>query len=539
MERMAIAGILLAAGSATRMGHNKLLLDLEGEPLVRRAARRALEGGLDPLLVVLGHEAELVREALSGLPCHFVQNPDWSQGQGTSVSAGAGAVPPGAEAAVVLLSDMPFVDAAAIRAVTARWRETGAPLVSCRYGGVPAPPTLYCRPLLAELQGGHGEGRGREVVKRHGDRAAWVDLPAEALADVDVPGDLERAREALEPVTAQDDAAVLGQAAAWIAAGHRVALATVTSTWGSALRPAGSQLVVNEAGAFAGSVSGGCVESAVVQEAVATIADGKPRLLRYGVTDERAWELGLPCGGSIEVHVGRLGEGGELLAALLRDLAAKRPVVLATNLSSGEGRLLHPLEEGHGVGDTLGAQARDALGRDRSVRVDGAEGAVFLRVYQPPVRLLLVGAVHVSQALAPMARQAGYEVVVIDPRRAFATGLRFRGVKMLAEWPAQAMAVLGLDRRTAVVTLAHDPKIDDPALSSALRSEAFFVGALGSRRSHAARRERLRAEGFSDADLDRIHGPVGLPIGAVSPGEIAVSILAQVVERLRAQAAPP
>jgi len=530
---MAIAGILLAAGSATRMGRNKLLLELAGEPLVRRAARRALEAGLGPLLVVLGHEAELVREALSGLPCRFVQNPDWRQGQSTSVSAGAAAVPPDAEAAVVLLADMPFVDAAAIRAVTSRWRETGAPLVSCRYGGVPAPPTLYCRPLLAELQGGHGEGRGREVVRRHGDRAAWVDLPAGALADVDAPEDLEAAREALEPATAPDDAAVLGQAAAWGDAGLRVALATVTSTWGSALRPVGSQLAVNEAGAFAGSVSGGCVESAVVQEAIAAIADGKPRLLRYGVTNERAWEVGLPCGGNIEIHVARIGGEGDVLAALLRDLAAKRPVVLATNLSTGEGKLLHPLEEGDGSDPALLAPAREALGRDRSARVDTAEGEVFLRVYQPPARLLVVGAVHVAQALAPMARLAGYEVVVIDPRRAFAAGPRFRGVRMLAEWPAEAMALLGLDRRTAVVTLAHDPKIDDPALAAALRSEAFYVGALGSRRSHAARRERLRAQGFADADLDRIHGPVGLGIGAVAPGEIAVSILAQVVERLR------
>jgi xanthine dehydrogenase accessory factor len=350
---------------------------------------------------------------------------------------------------------------------------------------------------------------------------------------VDAPEDLEAAREALEPATAPDDAAVLGQAAAWGDAGLRVALATVTSTWGSALRPVGSQLAVNEAGAFAGSVSGGCVESAVVQEAIAAIADGKPRLLRYGVTNERAWEVGLPCGGNIEIHVARIGGGRDVLAALLRDLAAKRPVVLATNLSTGEGKVLHPLEEGDGSDPALLAPAREALGRDRSARVDTAEGEVFLRVYQPPVRLLLVGAVHVSQALAPMARQAGYEVVVIDPRRAFATGLRFRGVKMLAEWPVQAMAALGLDRRTAVVTLAHDPKIDDAALASALRSEAFFVGALGSRRSHAARRERLRAEGFSDADLDRIHGPGGLAIGAVAPGEIAVSILAQVVERLR------
>ncbi len=537
MQHMAIAGILLAAGSATRMGRNKLLLDLEGEPLVRRAARRALEAGLDPLLVVLGHEAEEVREALAGLACRFVVNLDWRDGQSTSVSVGAAAVPPGAEAAVVLLADMPFVDAEAIRAVTARWRETGAPLVSCRYGAVPAPPTLYCRPLLAELQGGSGEGRGREVVKRHAGSAAWVDRPVATLADVDLPEDLDAAREALRTAP-PDDEAVLRQAAAWREAGLRVALATVTSTWGSALRPVGSQLAVSEAGSFTGSVSGGCVESAVVQEALAVVADGKARSLRYGVTSERAWEVGLPCGGNIEVHVERVGEGSDPLLPLLRDLAAKRPVVRATNLATGASRLLHPLEAGDGDDLGLAAAAREALARDRSGAVETPGGPVFLRVYQARVRLLVVGAVHVAQALAPMALQAGLEVIVIDPRRAFATGPRFPGVKVVGEWPAEAMALLGLDRRTAVVTLAHDPKIDDPALAAALRSEAFYVGALGSRRSHAARLERLRALGFADADLGRIHGPVGLAIGAVSPGEIAVSILAQLVERLRALGRP-
>ena len=228
----------------------------------------------------------------------------------------------------------------------------------------------------------------------------------------------------------------------------------------------------------------------------------------------------------------------DVLAALLRDLAARRTVVLATNLATGEGTLLHPDEPGEGGAPGLVALAREAVARDRSARVETPGGEVFLRVYQPAVRILVVGAVHVAQALTRMAVEAGFEVVVIDPRPAYATDRRFRGVKVLGEWPAEAMATLGLDRRTAVVTLAHDPKIDDPALAAALRSRAFYVGALGSRRSHAARRERLRALGFADADLDRIHGPVGLSIGAVSPGEIAVSILAQVVERLRVQAAP-
>jgi CTP:molybdopterin cytidylyltransferase MocA len=195
---MAIAGILLAAGAATRMGRNKLLLELEGEPLLRRAARRALEAGLEPVLVVLGHEAERARAALGGLACLALVNPAWADGMNTSLSAGVLEVPAAAEAAVALLADMPFVEAAMIRAVVARWRETGAPLVASRYGAAMAPPTLYARELLPLLTGGTGEGRGRAVVQSQLERAAIVDWPAEALADLDVAEDLERARARLQ-----------------------------------------------------------------------------------------------------------------------------------------------------------------------------------------------------------------------------------------------------------------------------------------------------------------------------------------------------
>lgn len=194
---MAVAGILLAAGAATRMGRNKLLIELAEEPLVRRAARRALEAGLGPLVVVLGHEADLARAALAGLPCTAVLNPRFPEGMNTSLSAGVAALPPEAEAAVVLLADMPFVDPEMIRAVVARWRETGAPVVASRYGEVAAPPTLYARALFPQLGGGTGEGRGREVVRGQGERASFVDWPPAALADLDVAEDVARARASL------------------------------------------------------------------------------------------------------------------------------------------------------------------------------------------------------------------------------------------------------------------------------------------------------------------------------------------------------
>lgn len=243
-----------------------------------------------------------------------------------------------------------------------------------------------------------------------------------------------------------------------------------------------------------------------------------------------------------------------LLDRLLADRARERTVVLCTRLPDGAQRLIYPLEEepwGVGEasleGDVLLDAARRAARDDRSgpvdVDVDGGEGetgdagdagdGIFLRVYNPSLRLVLVGAVHIAQALAPMAALAGFRVVVVDPRRAFATPGRFPEVELRAAWPAEALEELAPDHRTAVVTLTHDPKLDDPALQAALASDAFYVGALGSRRTHARRLERLREAGVGEAALARIHGPVGLEIGARTPAEIAVSVLAQAVERLR------
>jgi xanthine dehydrogenase accessory factor len=223
----------------------------------------------------------------------------------------------------------------------------------------------------------------------------------------------------------------------------------------------------------------------------------------------------------------------DLLARLLADVAARKTVVVATELATGESRLVRPFEADSGADAAVTAAARDAAARDESTKVDREGGALFLRVFNPPVQVVIIGAVHIAQPLAPMIRLAGYEAVVVDPRRAFATEARFENTPLVREWPDEALAKLGIGRRTAVVTMTHDPKIDDPALVAALRSDAFYVGSLGSKKTQAARRDRLRAMGFSDAELERIKGPVGLPIGARSPGEIAISILSQIVQALR------
>jgi xanthine dehydrogenase accessory factor len=220
---------------------------------------------------------------------------------------------------------------------------------------------------------------------------------------------------------------------------------------------------------------------------------------------------------------------GGTLQALIEAETKGFGLVRAVRLSDGR-------EEMVAAGDTdgpLAQAAHSALREDRSHIADVAGEEWFLQVLNPPVHLIVAGAVHIAQSLARMAADLGWRVTIVDPRTGWANEARFPGVTIAAAWPDEAMAALGLNRRTAVVTLTHDPKLDDPALTSALRSEAFYIGALGSKKTHAARRERLSVQGFNDADVARIHGPVGLDIGASSPAEIAVSILAQIVERLR------
>lgn len=223
-----------------------------------------------------------------------------------------------------------------------------------------------------------------------------------------------------------------------------------------------------------------------------------------------------------------------LLERLRTAVSAKRAAVLASDLETGEQWLL---EDGDanapdGIGDALRSEARAALRADRAVAVEVGGRRFFLNVFPPPRRLIVVGAVHIAQALVPAATLVGFEVVVVDPRLAFAASQRFPGVRLSLQWPDEGVAELAPDARTAVVTLTHDPKLDDPALAVALRSDAFYVGALGSRRTHARRLERLRAQGFGPEALARITGPVGLAIGARTPAEIAIAIVADLIARL-------
>lgn len=316
------------------------------------------------------------------------------------------------------------------------------------------------------------------------------------------------------------------RALAWVREGQGAALATVVETWGSAPRQAGSQLAISGDGQIMGSVSGGCVEGAVVAEALDALEDGKPRLLTFGVSDNEAFAVGLACGGTIRVLVEPIGPALPLptLEALVAARAARRPVAYVVNTASWENRLTE------GAGDPLEPAIRARFRSDKS----GMEGGDwFVAVHNPPLRMIVVGAVHIAQPLVQMARLTGYDPLLIDPREAFGAAARFPGETISHDWPDEAMAAQGLDARTAVVTLTHDAKLDDPAIRAALRSPVFYVGCLGSTRTHAKRVERLTAAGYTPDEIARIHAPVGLDIGAKSPAEIAVSILAQITETLR------
>lgn len=330
---------------------------------------------------------------------------------------------------------------------------------------------------------------------------------------------------------------VLRTAKAWLQAGHGAALATVVSTWGSAPRPPGSLLAIRADGVFSGSVSGGCVEGAVIADAESVIESGRPRLLSFGVSNETAWSAGLACGGQIEVFIESfqgLDSDGTLRAMIAAEENAL-PLVRAVRLSDGQCALVRIADPA----STPLAQAAHLAARDDKSQTLTLEGERwFLHVLNPGLHLIVVGAVHIALPLIQMAKVLGMRVTLIDPRTAFASQERFPNDAILTDWPDEALARLALNARTAIVTLTHDPKLDDPALVAALRSDALYVGALGSRKTHAARLERLKSKGLNDTELTRIHAPVGLDIGALSPAEIALSVLAEIVKIMRGTKRP-
>jgi xanthine dehydrogenase accessory factor len=304
------------------------------------------------------------------------------------------------------------------------------------------------------------------------------------------------------------DLRVLGDALGWHRAGHAVTLVTVVETWGSAPRPPGALLAVRDDGVVSGSVSGGCVEDDLIARVKAGERNAGPSMIAYGVSKEEAARFGLPCGGTLRLVQEPLRDIG-WVEQLLARTATHELVARTLTLANGEVKLA-------------------AASREQGMRFDGLE---LTTLFGPKWRLLLVGAGQLSQAVAQMAQMLDFEVLVCDPREEYSNTLTGAGIRHVPGMPDDVVREMRPDAHTAVVALTHDPKLDDMALLEALRSEAFYVGALGSSRNQAARKLRLAEHfGLTEEELARLHGPVGLRIGAKTPAEIAVSVVAQIVE---------
>jgi xanthine dehydrogenase accessory factor len=324
---------------------------------------------------------------------------------------------------------------------------------------------------------------------------------------------------------------VLDEVTSWTQGGDRVALATVIDVRRSAPRAPGAKMAVNEKGQIAGGVSGGCVEGTVVEIAEGVMRGEAPQLVHFGIPDSDAWDVGLPCGGEIDVWVqmyepGRFSEvtrgGGRAAEVTLLEGARPGAKLLVEADGATSGSLGAPELDDEAV-----RAAGELIWTDTSER----RGNLFIDVSAPAPRLILFGAVDIAAPLCTLARAAGWRPYVVDPRGRFATAERFPdAVEVIVAWPDEAFAQLGgIDPATSIVVLTHDPKLDDAALTVALRSPAVFIGAMGSRRAQAARRERLLAAGMGDEELERLSAPVGLDLGAIAREETALSILAEVV----------
>lgn len=336
---------------------------------------------------------------------------------------------------------------------------------------------------------------------------------------------------------------ILPEIGRWVDEHKSIALATVVQTWGSSPRRPGAKMAITSDGGIAGSVSGGCVENAVIEAGLESLKTKKPRLLHFGVADETAWDVGLACGGSIDIFVQPLDT--EFFQSLRSTLMDEQEAVAVTTISGppeilGSEILVREgaraagaaADEWDGAALKLAAETL-SQGTSRRARLNES-AEVFLEMIPAPPTLIAVGGVHIAVALTALAKKMGYRTIIIDPRRAWGNADRFPDVDQLVQaWPDEAFRQIRVTHSTAIAMLTHDPKLDDPALKVALASPAFYVGALGSKTTQAKRRERLLNDGMTEAQLARLHAPIGLSIGAESPEEIALSIMAQVIEAQR------
>jgi xanthine dehydrogenase accessory factor len=319
----------------------------------------------------------------------------------------------------------------------------------------------------------------------------------------------------------------------WVGDGRRVATATVVGTEKSAPRDPGAVLAVSDTGEVAGSVTGGCVEPAVYEEAEAVLAGGEPRLLTYGIADEEAFDVGLPCGGKVYIFVDMLDP--EVLGGITEAVRAESPVALAMPISGsriGDESLVTP-DSPEGVDGAT--EVKSLLSRGENSIVPISDGELFVSTFAPRPRMYVFGAIDFASAVAHTGKFLGYHVTVCDARAKFVTPERFpEADELVVEWPDEFLASAHIDERTAICVLTHDDKFDVPILKVAVESDAGYIGAMGARRTTEKRTARLREEGVTDEQIARIHAPIGLKIGARTPEEVAVTIAAQIIEVFRA-----
>ncbi len=310
--------------------------------------------------------------------------------------------------------------------------------------------------------------------------------------------------------------------------GKRFAIATVISTWGSSPRPVGSQMLVTSDNEIIGSVSGGCIEHSVIHESIGIINGALPKVLHFGVGDEKAWEVGLTCGGKISVYVEDDKSIVNLLKKMISAIKNREEFTILKNIKSHENFLYFQannkicgVNKNNFVKDFRFQDIEKGISKDKQW---------FVTSYLPETKIVIVGAVHITQYLANLCNICGFSVDIIDPRETFATKKRFKIGKLINQWPDEYFQENTIDTNTAIVTLTHDPKLDDPAIYNALNSSAFYIGCLGSRKTHSSRINRLKKKGFTKKEIERINGPVGLDIFAKRPSEIAISIIAQIIQ---------
>ena len=314
-------------------------------------------------------------------------------------------------------------------------------------------------------------------------------------------------------MTEVDD--ILTPLSIWLREKRKVALATVISTWGSSPRPVGGQMAIDSNGEIIGSVSGGCIEGAVINEGINSINDRNFRIKDYGISNDVAWEVGLACGGELKVLIQPLNLQDDIVYSIVENIKNRKLTKLKINCSTGARQIDNSLTNQISTYDNINEE--------------------FIHVIDPKPRLFIVGAVHIAQALISLAKTADFEIILIDPRTHFATQERFPNCEIMNEWPDTALSNFILDEASHLVTLTHDPKIDDPALIYTLKKDVGYIGSLGSKKTHNKRCERLIGIGFDSNDLSKIHGPIGLDIKAKTPAEIAISIMAEIINFRRSK----